>query len=57
MTQRDDIVDAYTRPRKIQEGCEHFMGRCRCGTPFWLRPPSPAERAREYQPKVVERYE
>lgn len=39
------IVDAYSRPRRMTEGCQHRMG-CRCETPFWLREFSPAELAR-----------
>lgn len=42
----DQPVDAYRHPRRIQPGCEHFMGRCKCGVPFHLRDLSPAELAR-----------
>jgi hypothetical protein len=45
-TVTDRPVDAYRQPRRVQEGCQHLMGRCRCDTPFWLRPFSPAELAR-----------
>lgn len=39
-------IDAYRQPRHLQPGCEHFLGRCKCAPPFWLRPFSPAELAR-----------
>ena len=39
-------IDAYRFARVVQPGCEHFLGRCRCGTPFWLRHFSPTELAR-----------
>lgn len=38
-------LDAYQQPRRIQEGCQHGLG-CKCQPPYWLREPSPAERAR-----------
>lgn len=40
------VLDAYRQPRHLQPGCEHFLGRCKCDTPFWLRDFSPAELAR-----------
>jgi hypothetical protein len=39
------VVDAYTQPRKIHEGCMHQLG-CKCDPPYWLRLPTPAEEAR-----------
>jgi hypothetical protein len=42
----DQPVDAYRRARYLQPGCEHFLGRCKCAPPMWLRDFSPAELAR-----------
>jgi hypothetical protein len=39
-------IDAYRYARYLQEDCKHFLGRCKCGTPMWLRDFSPAELAR-----------
>jgi hypothetical protein len=39
-------IDAYQYPRKIRPGCQHQLG-CGCDPPYWLRPSSPEEQARE----------
>jgi hypothetical protein len=43
---RADMYDAYSRPRKVQPGCQHHLG-CKCEPPYWLRPSSPIEQAKE----------
>jgi hypothetical protein len=40
------VIDAYLYPRKVRAGCQHQLG-CGCDPPYWLRPSSPEEEARE----------
>ena len=42
-------LDAWSRPRRVVEGCQHRMG-CRCEPPFWLRLPTAAEDKRFRHP-------
>lgn len=45
-------VDAYLYPQQVRPGCQHQLG-CRCLPPYWLRPSSPAEEAREARIRQV----
>lgn len=41
-----EMMDAYTRARRVAPGCTHQLA-CRCEAPYWLRPPTTIELARE----------
>lgn len=41
------MKDAYSQPRKLQPGCEHFQGKCKCDTPYHLRASTPLELRQE----------
>lgn len=38
--------DAFNLPQSKRPGCQHQLG-CKCTPPYYLRPSSPAEVARE----------
>jgi hypothetical protein len=38
-------MNAYKDARRIQPGCTHIQGHCKCEAPFWLRESSPEEEA------------
>jgi hypothetical protein len=40
------LPDAFTQPQQVRPGCQHQLG-CKCVPPYWLRPSTPAEEARE----------
>jgi hypothetical protein len=52
--QVDPTHDAWQQPRKVVEGCHHKVS-CKCGTPFWLRPPTSAE-LEHYHPEQRETF-
>lgn len=39
--------DAYRRAYYIEKGCDHHGPYCKCDTPYWLRPSTPAEKLHE----------
>lgn len=39
-------MNAFELPRKLTPGCQHRLG-CKCQPPYWLRPSTPQELARE----------
>lgn len=42
-----EMKDAYRQPLKLQPGCEHFQGKCKCDVPYHLRESTPVELQRE----------
>jgi len=46
MKPEPEMMDAYRRPRRVAQGCQHQLG-CRCEPPYWLREPTAIELARE----------
>lgn len=57
MKPTDPDRNAFTMPRTVKSGCQHFQGMCNCDTPYHLRDSTPAEQrfeARSFSPPEFE---